>query len=229
LAADLAQARAVEEAARRAGLPVVEGFMYRHHPLYEKVFELIRGGAIGQIATIHSQFMFMLDDRSAVAASADLAGGALMDVGCYGVHLSRMIAGCEPSRVCAFERRSTVDDLLVGMMDFPNGIMAQFETGIAAAERQRARVSGTRGALVLESPWHPGLEQSRVILSRHGEPDEVHAMPGADAYALQAEAFADACLGRAPLRWPVSDAVANMAVIEALYNSAATGQVVVLP
>jgi D-xylose 1-dehydrogenase (NADP+, D-xylono-1,5-lactone-forming) len=220
------EARQVQAASRKTGLHVVEAFMYRYHPVYAKVLDLIDSGSIGALSTLSSRFTFLLDDRSANPASADLAGGALLDVGCYCVHLSRMIARCEPSRVCAFERRSTVDDILLGMIDFPNGILAQFETGIASAERHRAEIAGTTGTLVLERPWHPGVDRAEIRIQRWGRPDEVVAVEGGDPYLLEAEDFVAVCCGERRPRWTVQDAVNNMAVIDALVRSAAEGRAV---
>jgi len=229
LAVHAGEARRVEAAARRTGLHVAEGFMYRHHPVYRKVRDLIEAGAIGTVSTIHSRFTFLLEDRSANPASAAMAGGALMDVGCYCVHLSRMIAGCEPTRVSAFERRSRVDDLMLGMLDFPNGILAQFETGIASAERHGAEINGTTGTLVLERPWHPGVERAEVRIRRWGKEDEVFPVPGADPYFLQVEDFVAVCRGEREPRWTLRDAVHNMDVIDALFRAAREGRAVPVP
>ena len=132
--------------------------MYRHHPLFEKVAELVAAGVIGDLFSLFSRFSFFLDDRGDIAASAELAGGALMDVGCYCVHVSRMITGIEPLRAQAFERRSTVDDLLVGALEFPGGVLASFETSIATVEIHRVEVVGTKASIILPSPWHPDPE-----------------------------------------------------------------------
>ena len=149
-----------------------------------------------------------------------------MDVGCYCVNLSRMIAGCEPSRVSAFERRTTVDDVLLGMLDFPNGLLAQFETSIAGAEGRRVEIGGTTGSLVLERPWIPGEEEARIVIRRWGAEDEILRVKGADPYRLEVEEFVAVCRGEREPRWTVQDAVGNMAVIDALYRSAREGRAV---
>lgn len=224
-AVNAAQAAEVREVARQTGLHVAEAFMYRHHPLYAKLLELLRAGAIGEPASVHSQFAFLLDDPASISASPELAGGALLDVGCYCVHLSRQIAGCEPVRATALERRSAVDDTFMGILDFPNGFLASFEASIASAERHRAEIAGTTGTLVLERPWHPGDRQARLVIRRWGEPDEVVTVAGANPYFLQLEEFVEVCAGRAAPRWTVEDAVNNMAAIDALFLSAREGRV----
>jgi len=226
LTASAAQAREVQAVAERTGLPVAEAFMYRYHPVYERVRSLIAAGAIGEVSTITSTFTFLLDDPSAVAASADLAGGALLDVGCYCVNLSRMIAGCEPVRVSAFSRSAAVDEVMLGMLEFPNGILARFETSIASAERHQAEIAGSTGAVVLDRPWHPGDHAAQIRIRRWGRPDEILHVPGANPYRLEFEDFAAVCRGEREPRWPVADAVRNLAVIDALFRSAAQGRAV---
>lgn len=229
LAANAAEAREVQAAAARTGLHVAEGFMYRHHPLYGRVLELIGSDAIGDVSTIHGQFTFLLEDRSAIPASPELAGGALMDVGCYCVDVARLIAGCEPVRVSAFERRSTVDDVFMGMLDFPNGILAQFEAGIAGAERHRVEIAGTTGAILLDRPWLPGEAEARLVVRRWGREDDVLRVEGANPYRLQVEDFVAVCAGERAPRWTVEDAVRNMEVIDALFASARQGRAVSVP
>ncbi|MDP8224610.1 MAG: Gfo/Idh/MocA family oxidoreductase [Candidatus Lernaella stagnicola] len=228
LATNAAQAQEIRDAAERAAVPVAEGFMYRHHPIYQEVFKLIGSGVIGEVTTIEAQFTFFLDDPTSISASAPLAGGALMDVGCYCVHLARWVAGCEPARVSAFEIRREVDETMVGLLAFPNEILAHFETGIAGAERHRAEIAGTTGSIVLPSPWHPGEEKAELLVRRWGQPDETFTVPGADPYQLQVEQFVDAVTGGKPFAWQLDDSVNNMAVIDALFASAATGRSVTL-
>jgi len=222
IAADALEARAMQQAAAKAGRYVAEAFMYRFHPQWSRVKELLNNEVIGSVTSMHSQFTFMLDDRSAIAASKELAGGALMDVGCYCINFSRMIADCEPGLVAAFERRETVDDTLLGLLEFPNGILAQFETSIANYERHRAEIAGTIGAIILDSPWVPGKAPARIKVYRPDLPAEEIVIPPTNSYQLEVEDFVAVCRNRSRPRWPISDAVANMAVIDALLLSART-------
>jgi D-xylose 1-dehydrogenase (NADP+, D-xylono-1,5-lactone-forming) len=221
---DAARAREVAVVAKRTGLAVAEAFMYRFHPMYARVLELVRAGAIGPIVSMNGRFTFMLENRAEVAASAELAGGSLMDVGCYCVNLFRMVTGREPIRASAFERRTTVEDTIVGLLEFPGGVLAQFESSIENHERHGAEVAGTTGSISIPRPWHPG-EASATFILRQGEKETIVETPGADPYRLEVEDFVLACTGGQP-RWPVEDAVANMTVIDALYRSAREGRVV---
>jgi predicted dehydrogenase len=225
LASDAAEAQTMVDAAKRTGVLFAEAFMYRFHPVYEKVFELIESGAIGKIVSIKSTFCFYLANRSNIRARADVAGGSTMDVGCYCINLARRMAGCEPARAQAFERRTTVDDTLLGTLEFPNGILAQFECSIENQLRKRAEIAGTEGAIVLPDPWFPGDDAAEVILI-NDDGEERIPTAGANCYQLEVDDFVRVMRGDGPLRWEPSDGVANMAVIDALYESAREGRAV---
>ncbi len=220
LAMNAQEAREVEAAATRTGLPVAEAFMYRFHPLFDAALARLDAGAIGALVSVDSRFSFFEDDRGGVVASAALGGGALMDVGCYCVNLSRRVTRAEPLRVRALQVGDAVDDTLMGILEFPGGVLARFETSIASAEDHRVEIRGTEGTLVLPDPWVPGLGDTRLLIRRWGRPDEVVVVPGADTYRLEVEDFARAITEGTPPRWPVTDAVANMAVIDALFAAA---------
>jgi predicted dehydrogenase len=115
-----------------------------------------------------------------------------------------------------------VDETLVGVLEFPGGVLASLECSIAAFERHAATVTGTHGAIVIRSPWFPGVEAGELRLLVEGR-EEVIPTPGGDGYVLEVQDFARACAtGTAP-RWPVEDAVANMAALDALRAATWTG------
>ncbi|HIJ66460.1 MAG TPA: Gfo/Idh/MocA family oxidoreductase [Candidatus Hydrogenedentes bacterium] len=220
IAVDAAQAREMASAARRAGLPLAEAFMYRFHPVYDRILETLAEGAIGDVVSIHSAFCFRLPERAGnIRTSAELCGGALMDVGCYCVNVSRRIAGCGPVRAAAFARATTVDDTFVGLLEFPNGILASFECSIESHGKSGLAIRGTTGAITLDNPWFPGEEFAQFVLCR-GDAREAVTVPGANCYRLEVEAFAQTCRTHVPLRWLPEDSVANMAVLDALRKAA---------
>ena len=224
-ASTAAEAQTMVAAAEKKGVLLAEAFMYRFHPMYDRILELIEEGAIGEVLSVCSTFCFRLTDRSNIRASAELAGGSLMDVGCYCVNLSRRIAGCEPARVTAFERRSTVDDTLVGALEFPNGILAHFKCSIESNGRRHAEIAGTEGTILVEDPWFPGESEAHLTL-RQGKEEQRITTEGANCYLLEADDFVRAYQSQTPPRWLPSDGVANMAVVDALYDSARTGNAV---
>ncbi|HOX38819.1 MAG TPA: Gfo/Idh/MocA family oxidoreductase [Candidatus Brocadiia bacterium] len=222
--ATAAEAREVLKARERTGLPVAEGFMYRFHPMQDRLMECLKSGAIGEPVLMHSTFRFILDDPTSIVVSAELAGGALLDVGCYCVNMSRRVAGCEPVRAMAFKRGTAVDDSIAGVLQFPNGFVAQMDSSIESHGHARAEIAGTKGSIVLNAPFNPGGERGEFIIRREGAPDEKVVTPGANRFHLEVEDFASAVLHGTPLRWPIEDAIANMAALDALIASARTGE-----
>lgn len=213
------EARKVAATAKKKNLLVAEAFMFRFHPIYDRVRELIQQGAIGQLVTLRSVFSFPLADPENIRLKPELAGGALMDVGCYCVNFSRMMAGCEPSYATAFVRQGEVDKTVIACLEFPSNLLAYFECSFETHGRSRAVLKGTEGTIVLPSPWFPGEERAEIIL-RHGDKERREYTAGADTYRLEVEDFVHACRTHQPPRWPARDAIANMAVIDAIYRSA---------
>lgn len=222
LAANADEARQIQHVAEETGLPCAEAFMYRFHPLYDQLVGLLLKGIIGNIVSVRSAFSFYLSDRSEIPASPELAGGALMDVGCYCVNFARLVLGAEPEGAFAFERRSTVDDTLVGVLQFPDHVLAQVECSIEAYDRSRAEIVGSGGAIVLENPWFPGEDAGEIVVCRDAKVEHF-GTPGGNGYHLEAEDFGDAVISGRPPRWTLDDAVGNMAAIDALLQSARLG------
>ncbi len=212
------QAAECAKASDKTGVPVAEAFMYRFHPLYQKVIESVSQNKIGELSTIFSRFTFMLDEPGTITANPRLGGGALMDVGCYCVNVSRLITGAEPLKSSAFAVCGKVDETMTGMLEFPGGILAHFETSINNFERHYTEIAGSEGSIIIESPWFPGEKEASFII-RTNSGDEIVTTPGANCYVLELEDFMDAVTNKRPPRWGMDDAVKNMMVIDALYGS----------
>jgi predicted dehydrogenase len=212
-------AQAVAAAAKRKNLPVAEAFMYRFHPIYAQVLDTIRSGSIGEVMAIRSAFTFNLRDRDNIRWKSELGGGALMDLGCYCISLSRLVAGCEPVSAAGVERRSGVDGTMIGVLEFPGNVLAHFECSFEQYGRSFAEIEGTEGVIILPRPWFPGEHTAEFLIRREGR-EETVAIAGANTYRLEIEDFGQACQTRSAPRWTVDDAVANMTVIDSLYQSA---------
>jgi xylose dehydrogenase (NAD/NADP) len=213
----------VEEAfdlAESAGLVLMEAFMYRHHPQTRAVEDLVAGGAVGRPRTIRSSFGFALDRPGDVRLSGELDGGALMDVGCYCVSGSRLLAG-EPERVFGEQvvGETGVDVAFHGTLRFPDDIVAQFDCSFVQMRGQRLAVVGEEGELVVETPFRPDWGGD-VYLVRGDETTRVD-VPQARMFQLQLENFAAAAAGEAPPLLGRADALGQARAIEALYRSAA--------
>lgn len=222
-AATADEARQMAEASKRTGKLLAEAFMYRYHPIYDRILETIKAGSIGQVVTVRvTQNFLMRNWDTNIRASGELAGGATMDVGCYCINFCRRIIGEEPARAFAFERRGDVDNTLSGSLEFPGGEIAQFQVSMETNGYSRAEIMGTSGLILMEQPFFPGRNDTQFTL-RRGTEDEVVSVPGVDCYAMEIQDFADAIRANRPTRWPVEDAIKNMAVIDACYRSAKEG------
>jgi predicted dehydrogenase len=216
-----AEVEAAFDLAERTGRLLMEAFMYRHHPQTDRLVDLVATGAIGRLRLVRGSFSFPLHDPSDVRLIRELAGGALMDIGCYCVNAARLLGG-EAEEVNAFEiiGGNGVDILFVGALRFPHHVVAHFDAGFRLAGRGDLEVVGEEGALYLSDPWHcvsPGIDVRRA------DGVERIAIPALNPYTLQADNFAAAIRGQAPPRLGRADAVGQAGTIEALYRSADAG------
>ena len=227
-----AQAEEMVEACDAAGVRLMEAFMYRLHPSWEAVRQLIASGRIGRLQTVQSWFSYYNDDPRNIRNIAEAGGGALMDIGCYTINLSRMLFGAEPERVEAALLRDPdmdIDVLTSGLLVFPGGGTATFTVSTRSESDQRVHVYGTEGRISIGIPFNiPPDRPTHVYVTQGGDPPvaphtETMTFPTADPYTVEIERFAAAILDGAPTPLPPTDAVANMRVIEAILAAAATG------
>ncbi|HEX5626534.1 MAG TPA: Gfo/Idh/MocA family oxidoreductase [Actinomycetota bacterium] len=227
LATNVAEAERMIRVCEAEGVLLMEAFMYRLHPTWEAVRELLASGRIGELKTVQSWFSYFNDDPNDIRNQLDAAGGALYDIGCYCVNLSRMLFGAEPIRVQGTVTRDPVtgvDTLTSGILDFHDGI-ASFTCSTRAEPDQRVHIYGTEGRISLEIPFNiPWDRPTRVLVTAGGDPPvrpetEVLTFDPANEYSIQAERFAAAALDGGPVPIPPSDAVGNLRVIEELFRA----------
>jgi predicted dehydrogenase len=227
LAVDAAQAREMIETCRAHGVLLMEAFMYRFHPQHARVRELIAAGTIGELRAVRTAFTFMLEPFPSenVRLKADLAGGALMDVGCYAVNAARMLFGEEPLWASAqwdFREAFGVEVALAGVLGFSDNRMATFDCGFRAAGQGSYVAAGTKGQIEVLNAFVPSATEVSLLVTDAGGRRE-ERLPGVDQYQLEAEEFADALLAKRPLRIPADDAVGTLRAIAALHRSARVG------
>jgi len=208
------------DAAERAGRLLSEAFMYRHNPQTRRLVELVHEGAIGELRLVRSAFSYSLYDADNIRLRTDVEGGSLMDVGCYCVSGSRLLAG-EPESVFgqAYVGPSGTDWVFAGTMRFPGDVLAQFDCGTCLPERDELEAIGSEGSLFLDDPWHC---RTPVIELRRDDKVERIALDPVDSYRLELENVSDAIRGEAPLLLGREDAVAQSRTLEALQHSAET-------
>jgi D-xylose 1-dehydrogenase (NADP+, D-xylono-1,5-lactone-forming) len=209
------------EAAEREGCLLSEAFMYRHNPQTGKVASLVAGGAIGEVRLVRSAFSYSLYDPQNIRLRTEVEGGALMDIGCYCVSGSRLIAG-EPGSVFAAARvgETGTDWVFAATMCFPGDVLAQFDCGTALPSRDELEVVGSEASLFLDDPWHC---RTPVIEVRSENGVERIEFEPVDSYRLELENLSDAIRGEGELLLGREDAVAQARALEALHRSAATG------
>jgi predicted dehydrogenase len=216
-------------AADAAGVLLMEAFMYRLHPSWVAVRDLVASGRIGRLVAIQSWFSYYNDDPTNIRNIREYGGGALFDIGCYSVNLSRLLFGDEPTGVQATLRRDPatgVDVQTSGLLEFADGVSA-FTCSTRAEDDQRVHIYGTEGRISIEIPFNiPPDRPTHVFVTSGGDPPvspdtERLTFETADPYSVEAAAFASAILGGGPVPVPPADAVANLRVIERLFEAGA--------
>lgn len=227
LAMSSAQAEEMAAACAGAGVKLAEAFMYRHHPSWTETVRLVRTGAIGELQAVQSFFSYHNDDPANIRNRVEHGGGAIMDIGCYCINLSRVLFAAEPTRVEALVRRDPemgIDIVTSAVLGFPGGGQSSFACSIRAEPYQRVHVFGTRGRIEIEIPFNiPPDRETRIFVTAGGDPPvvpatETRSFAPADQYSIQAALFAQAVLEGTEVAVPVADAVANLKVIEAILS-----------
>ena len=230
LALTAADAERMIAVADAEGILLMEAFMYRLHPSWVAVRDLVASGRIGRLVAVQSWFSYYNDDPANIRNIRAYGGGALFDIGCYNVNLSRMLFDGEPARVEASILRdpaSGVDVLTSGILEFDGGGVATFTCATRAEDDQRVHIYGTDGRISIDIPFNiPPDRPTRVSVVRGGEPPvspatEVLTFETADPYTVEAERLAAAALAGLPAPVPPADAVANLRVIERLFEAGA--------
>jgi predicted dehydrogenase len=225
LAMSAAEAESMIEVCEAEGVRLMEAFMYRLHPSWVAVRELVAAGRIGRLTAVHSWFSYFNDDPANIRNIRSVGGGALYDIGCYQVNLSRMLFGDEPIDVQAVITRdptSGVDIVTSAMLTFPDGI-ATFTCSTRLESDQQVHVYGSAGRISIGIPFNiPPDRPSHVFVTAGGDPPvapdtEVLTFETADPYAVEAEAFATAILDGLPTPVAPTDAVANLRVMERIF------------
>ena len=213
-------------AAGHPTLKVMEAFMYRHHPQWQKACEIVRGGGIGQLRAIHTAFSYFNVDGSNIRNQRDAGGGGLMDIGCYAISLSRLVFADEPHRVVATATVDPVfgtDSLASALLEFRGG-PALFTCSTQLVPYQRVQIFGTDGRVELEIPFNAPPDAAHYLWHQRGSDITTEDVGRHDQYLIQGDLFSRAILDNTPVPTPLSDAVANMRVIDRIFKSVHTGR-----
>ena len=226
LCLNAAQAREAADYCRKKGVLLMEAFMYRFHPQWIRARELAQCFELGNIHAIHGWFTYNNKDPRNIRNIAEYGGGALMDIGCYAVSSARFLFNAEPERVVGLFQTDPdfgTDKLTSGILDFGKGRRATFTVGTQSFPYQRVEALGDGGSLSVEVPFNmygdcPGRIHVATGVGQRTVETEI-----VDQYMLEFDAFATAIAENRDVPTPIDDALANMAVIDALVASAKQG------
>lgn len=227
----VAEATSLLAVRSRTGVKIGEAFMIRSAPQWLRLRGLLDQGRVGELRSIVGYFSYFNVDPANIRNQLECGGGALLDIGCYPVHASRYAFGEEPTRVVAridHDPQMQTDRLTSAILDFPAG-QAIFTCSTQLVPYQRIHFLGTRGRIEIEIPFNaPNNRPTRLFIDDGGDlfgkDITTETFPVCDQYTLQGDAFSKAVLENTELPVPLEDAIKNMAVIEAIFRSAKSGQ-----
>jgi predicted dehydrogenase len=225
------EAKSLLAVRERTGVKIGEAFMIRSYHQWLRLRELLDENRIGELRSVTGFFSYFNANPDNIRNQMESGGGALMDIGCYLIHASRYAFRQEPARVVSLIERDPqmhIDRLTSAILDFPAG-HAIFTCSTQLIPYQRVQFLGTRGRIELEIPFNAPFDRpTRLFIDSSGDLTgsgiATETFPACDQYTLQGEAFAKAVFEDTEVPVPVEDAIGNMAVIEAIFNSAASGQ-----
>jgi predicted dehydrogenase len=231
LSMTVAEARTLLAVQKRTRVIVGEAFMVRTHPQWLRTRELIASGRIGPVRSIQGFFSYFNADPKNIRNIPECGGGGLMDIGCYPINTSRFIFGEEPSRVVGLMEKDPdlhVDRLTSAILDFPSG-QATFTCSTQLVPYQRMQILGTKGRIEIEIPFNaPNDRPCRILIDDgkdlFGGGITTETFPTCDQYTIQGDVFSRAVREGTEVPVPLTDAIKNMAVIEAICRSVESGK-----
>ncbi|UKS27837.1 Gfo/Idh/MocA family oxidoreductase [Paenibacillus sp. HWE-109] len=220
-----AEVQEMVTASEQAGVQFAEAFMYRHHPRYDRIKAIIDSGEIGDVRGIHGAFTFSNPgDSKNVRYVREWGGGSAYDVGCYPLSAARLILGREPEAVTTHAffspEHDHVDMMMSGLVEFSGNVALTFDCGMWAGFRNTLEIVGAIGRIEVPSAFVTPTEESGHFIVQVGNERREEKVPFLNQYALQADDLAYAAWGEKAARFPASDAVLNMKLIDACLQSA---------
>ncbi len=230
MALTMADIDAIETAARRHNVKIMEGFMYRFHPQHARVLDILRSGLIGEIRSVRASYSFMMRPARMYRLAEDVSkgGGAMWDIGCYAIHSLRMFFEHLPKSVTAMAKyvESGADISTSGVLDYGDGKFAQFDFSFERARRCEYEIVGTLGGLKCHVVWQlPGDVPVISWWTEDGRQSE-ERLPASNHFKLEIEHFSDCILNNKEPALSLNDARDNCRVIVAALQSAASGRTV---
>ena len=211
----------LDESRKYPELKIMEAFMYRHHPQWIKVKELVESEKIGKLKAIQSSFSFFEDSPESIVNNKQYGGGSLMDIGCYPISLSRFLFNAEPKKVYAkieYHPEFKTDTLATAVLEFEEGTSSFFSSTLMP-DNQQVEVFGTEGRIEFEIPFNPIADKPAKIWLYCNDQKQEIVFDSCDQYTIQGDLLSLAILNDSEVPTPLQDAVDNMKVIERVFNS----------
>jgi predicted dehydrogenase len=226
----VAEAKGLLAVQERTGVIIGEAFMVRTHPQWLRARELVTSGRIGSLRSIQGFFSYFNTDPKNIRNIPECGGGALMDIGCYPINTSRLLFGEEPLRVASLLEKDPTfqtDRLTSALLEFPSG-HATFTCSTQLVPYQRMQLLGTKGRIEIEIPFNAPNDRPCKILIDDGRDlsgggISVETFPTCDQYTIQGDVFSKAVREGTQVPIPLTDAIKNMAVIEAIFRAGKSG------
>jgi predicted dehydrogenase len=211
---------------------IMEAFMVRFHPQWLQVRDRVRSGELGDVHSVQAFFAYFNRDEGNIRNQLDVGGGALYDIGCYPIVTGRFLFDAEPKRVIALIDRDPdfkTDRTVSALLDFGGGKRLDFTVSTQSVTYQRVQVCGTKKRIEIHIPFNAPLGGATNFYvddgsSLNGSSMATHTIPPCDMYTLQCDAFSRVIRGEMDLPYGVEDAIKNMRVIDALFESENTGK-----
>ena len=213
-------------ARRHPRLKIMEAFMYRLHPQWQRTMSIVSGGGVGEPLVVQMLFSYTNEDPANIRNQVDAGGGALMDIGCYSISSARLVFGAEPRRVLGIldtDPRFGTDRIVTAVLDFGNRRTSTFTCSTQLQPYQRVHILGSEGRIEIEIPVNAPPDRPCRIWHQRGAHTEELSFPICDQYTIEGDALSRAILDDAPVPTPLEDAVANMRAIDAVVASARSG------
>lgn len=207
---------------RHPQLKLMEAFMYRHHPQWQMAKRCVKDGKIGQLRAIQTLFSYFNEDPDNIRNQSDIGGGALLDIGCYAISLSRFMFDAEPMDVMGtveFDPRFKTDRLSSAILQFEQGTSV-FTCSTQLQPFQRVLILGTAGCIEIEIPFNAPPDRACRMWLQQGQSRQEIQLEVCDQYTIQGDLFAQAILEDTPVPTPIEDALRNMEVIDRIFDYA---------
>ena len=230
LAISVEECKRMIDAAKANNVVLIEGFTHRWNPHLRKARELIASEKIGIVSTLHASLCFNSDPKGNIRFSKDLSGGSLWDAGCYAVYAARFVMSEEPIRVFGISHDNGswgIDTSFAGILEFKSGAIANITSGMNQPYRCQISIDGSEGRIEI-----PGMfDDSGPIIIKYGDGsngqnDKIISTPSPYRFVMQFNEFSECVLSGKNPEFPPEDGMKNTRVIEAMYESAATGQII---